>query len=280
MDSLAQREHWEKTFRTEIYTSFYIPRLKFLRRLLGDHAVEYFYSYADYLQWKVIYPKYLSQRQGQRIVEIGSAPGDHLVRLASFFGLIPYGIEYTQAGAKLNQQLFEQAGIPKEQVIIGDFFSPEIQNQYAQFFDIVLSRGFLEHFENPKTVIQHHLHLLKPGGLLIVTIPNLRGFVNHFWVSRFSKEELAIHNLAVMEKKAFASCFDFPEMIPIYCSYFGTLNFNLWKADQTAVAKWLLNQFKNLQLICNVLCRLILRKRGLDLPCISPYLIFIGQKKA
>ena len=42
-------------------------------------------------------------------------------------------------------------------------------------FDVVMSRGFIEHFDEPSSVVDRHLDLLKPGGLLVVSIPNLRG---------------------------------------------------------------------------------------------------------
>jgi 2-polyprenyl-3-methyl-5-hydroxy-6-metoxy-1,4-benzoquinol methylase len=39
----------------------------------------------------------------------------------------------------------------------------------------VISFGFIEHFDNPENVIQKHLDLLKPGGILIVGVPNFTG---------------------------------------------------------------------------------------------------------
>jgi SAM-dependent methyltransferase len=64
------------------------------------------------------------------------------------------------------------------QVLFGDFFTYPFSEQY----DIVLSMGFIEHYGNRKAVLQRMDEVLKPGGLLIATWPNLFG-VNG-WIFR------------------------------------------------------------------------------------------------
>jgi 2-polyprenyl-3-methyl-5-hydroxy-6-metoxy-1,4-benzoquinol methylase len=75
--------------------------------------------------------------EGAKVVEVGSAPGEHLVRLKQRFGLTP-----------------------------------------REAFDVVLSGGFIEHFTDVAAIVQKHLQLLKPGGRLVVMIPNLKASIS------------------------------------------------------------------------------------------------------
>ncbi len=78
--------------------------------------------YSDYLLWDVIFPRYLPRREGLKVVEIGSAPGDTLVRLKETFSFIPYGVEYSPQGAELNRKTFREHNIDASNVIEADFF--------------------------------------------------------------------------------------------------------------------------------------------------------------
>jgi SAM-dependent methyltransferase len=66
-------------------------------------------------------------------------------------------------------------------------------------YDVVVSIGFIEHFTDPKPVISRHLDLLKPGGYLVLEVPNMAGWLN-LWMLRLAgmQEFLSVHNLAVM----------------------------------------------------------------------------------
>jgi predicted SAM-dependent methyltransferase len=39
---------------------------------------------------------------------------------------------------------------------------------------VVLSAGFVEHFDKPELVFEKHCDLLQNGGFLIIVLPNLR----------------------------------------------------------------------------------------------------------
>ncbi|HNA96843.1 MAG TPA: methyltransferase domain-containing protein, partial [Chitinophagaceae bacterium] len=101
-----------------------------------------------------------------------------MVRLNKTFGYEPYGVEYAEAGANLNREVFRQNGLDPNNVIRADAFSEEFLSRYEGYFDLVISRGFIEHFTEMDKVINMHLRLLKPGGKLIVTIPKLTGVPN------------------------------------------------------------------------------------------------------
>src|SRR5437660_8331342 len=52
-----------------------------IKWLFGPRGVEYTRDYPDYLVWDVLYMKHLPRTKGARVLEVGSAPGEHLVNL-------------------------------------------------------------------------------------------------------------------------------------------------------------------------------------------------------
>ena len=149
------------------------------------------------------------ENKGAKVLEVGSAPGWHLVRLNQTFGFIPYGIEYSESGVELNREVFILHNINPDNVIHADFLSDEFHEQYKGYFDIAISRGFIEHFTDIEDIIEKHINLLTKGGYLIVSIPNLRG-ANYILTWLFHRElsfVIANVNLAqiVVYKRGFYS---------------------------------------------------------------------------
>jgi 2-polyprenyl-3-methyl-5-hydroxy-6-metoxy-1,4-benzoquinol methylase len=284
MQSLTRREHWDAVHaweRAEVARPREAaPGNSFRRtlvRLIGRRLLEYISSYDEHQIWRVLYPRHMP-RPGAEVVEIGSAPGEHLAKLSATFGLVPYGIEYSDGGVEVNRALFAARGLDPENVIQMDFFSDECLQGYRERFDIVVSRGFIEHFDDPSRVVDRHLDLLKPGGLLIVTIPNLRG-VNRALTSLFHRELIPMHNMEIMSKVAFLKLFDTARVRADVCSYIGTFSFYLFNTKPGSRLAPLLRVCMKVQPLLNVLLRLCLGDRGAENRFTSPQLIFIGVKR-
>jgi 2-polyprenyl-3-methyl-5-hydroxy-6-metoxy-1,4-benzoquinol methylase len=249
--------------------------VRFFKRLLGSYA-EY---YSDYLLWEVLLKTHLPSGSGLKALEVGSAPGDNLVELYRKFGYTPYGVEYSETGVKLNQQTFSAAGINPENVIHADFFSEEFLSRYKEAFDMVCSGGFIEHFTNIEEVIDNHLALLKPGGTLVISIPRLTG-INNLLTRFFNQENLAIHNLNIMNRKTFSGLFDVAKLQPLYCDYFGTFSLRLCEPKEWHGFKYRLMRLTWwIQIPLNVLFRLAFGNKGMESYFFSPYLIYFGTKK-
>jgi SAM-dependent methyltransferase len=272
MTKLTDKQYWDSLYERN-QSAYCIKRS--IENLLKNSP---FRSYADYLLWEVIYPKYLRKKEGAKIVEIGSAPGTELVRMHKAFGFIPYGIEYSEAGVGFNRAIFAANGLEPANVIHADFLSGEIETKFTEYFDVVLSQGFIEHFDNPKDVIDKHITLLRKGGYLIVNIPNLRG-ANGALQSFFDKDLLEMHNIGIMEKDKFAGLFNDQRLSVQYCGYYGTLNFNLFMAKRSSVRRIVLVFCKVIQLPLNAVFRLLFGKKGAESKMFSPYLLFIGVRK-
>ncbi len=250
----------------------------FVKKLLGKRVLEYMGSYEDHLLWNVIYKNHLPKKAGAKVLEVGSAPGDFLVRLSETFEFVPYGIEYSDKGVNLNRQVFAENNINPNNVIHGDFLSDEFHKRYAGYFDMVISRGFIEHFTDAKSIVEKHLNLLAKGGVLVISIPNLRGF-NYLLARMFHKEVLAMHNLTIMRKQEFKELFDRQRLSPLFCNHYGTFNFGLFNARDNSLSQWLLGLCMKFQVTLNFAFRLLLGEKGAESSSFSPALIFIGVKR-
>jgi 2-polyprenyl-3-methyl-5-hydroxy-6-metoxy-1,4-benzoquinol methylase len=276
MAKLSDKEYWESLYNRKSSADSGDKRQKrSIDELLRGTV---FGGYADYLLWGNIYPKYLGNQKGAKVVEIGSAPGNELVRLHKVFGLNPYGIEYSESGVELNRNVFIRNGLEPGNVIQADFLAGEIDKRFEGYFDVVISNGFIEHFDNPQEVVGKHINMLKEGGLLIISIPNLRGF-NYAMQYFFQYSVLEIHNISIMDKGEFAKLFDDERLSPQYCGHYGTLNLNLFEAKRRTAGWFVLMLCKVMQIPLNVLFRVLLGKRGAESKTFSPYLIFIGVRK-
>jgi SAM-dependent methyltransferase len=247
------------------------------KRLLGAQNLERMSGFDDYLLWEVIFKKYLPEMKNAKVLEVGSAPGEFLVRFSREYGCVPYGVEYSDTGVELNRRMFSSHGINPDNVIHADFFSEQFQRQYQNAFDLVVSRGFIEHFTDVENVIAKHVNVLAEGGYLVVNIPNLKG-VNYGLIRLFNKEVIAIHNLDIMRREAFAKLFDRDELQRLFCDYYGTFSFYLFNARDDSPMRLLLNSAYKLQPALNLAFRLLLKNRGAESRLFSPHLLFIGKK--
>lgn len=279
---MTEKTYWNSMYRSKPLECQQCSREKLktlLKKLLGRKILEYKRNYADYLLWDVIYKKHMPKKtNGARLLEIGSAPGNYLVRLKRAFGFVPYGVEYSESGVELNREIFSLYNIDIGNVIYADFLSDEFHKQYKGYFDIVISRGFIEHFTDVGNIIKKHISLLTSGGYLIVSIPNIRG-VNYILTWIFHKKGILMHNMDIMQKEKFTKLFDKNSLLTLFCDYYGTFNFGQFRTERNSPMRFVLNFCKKLQLILNATFRLIFKDKGMESRLFSPYLLFIGVKK-
>ncbi len=129
--------------------------------------------------------------EGESVLEIGCAPAKWMIFYAERFGARVTGIEYSEKGARLSRENLAAAEVSGD-VRASDFFDVE-----PDLHQLVLSIGFIEHFDKPANVLRRHLDFVAPGGRLAVGVPNFRGLNGA--VQRLARPDyLAIHNTAAM----------------------------------------------------------------------------------
>jgi SAM-dependent methyltransferase len=143
-----------------------------------------------------VFDKYLPVNDNFHALEIGGAPGQYLIYMARNFKYHIHSLDYSKVGNEKTLQNLKLAKIDVN-VYERNLFSRNFSNGLPQF-DIVYSLGFIEHFENLTEVVKKHLDLLKPGGILVLGVPNLGGIYKLF-LERTAPQHLEIHNLNSMK---------------------------------------------------------------------------------
>jgi 2-polyprenyl-3-methyl-5-hydroxy-6-metoxy-1,4-benzoquinol methylase len=216
--------------------------------------------------------KYL--KKDMTVLEVGVAPGINIIALANEFDIIPYGMDYSEKGVQQTKQNFKAAGYNPNNVYLGDLFDARFRAKHKGKYDVVSSWGLIEHFDNPAEVVRLHAEFLKPGGLLIIEVPNIRG-VNEFFCRNI--DELINHDLMSME----AMTKTFPKNVRIvykdYCG--GIINFGLYFSKNKflefirlcvyGVQRFTLDQLERL---------LLLMRIRLTYKYTTPCMIVVGKK--
>lgn len=104
-----------------------------------------------------------------RVLEIGCGSGETLAMLRSERGC------GWMAGIELFPDAAERARAHLDAVYEGDIETMEIPFSPASL-DVVLCLDVLEHLRDPWRIVQQLTALLRPGGALIASIPNVRHF--------------------------------------------------------------------------------------------------------
>jgi len=132
-------------------------------------------------------------------LEVGCAPGRWLAFLASEFGLLVSGIEYTKDGAEATRRNLTMLGVKFDRVDEADFFAMTPRPIY----NVVVSFGFVEHFTDVRGVVGRQAEWLRPGGLLLVGVPNFAGI--HGRIQKvLDAQILQRHNLTIMNASELA----------------------------------------------------------------------------
>ena len=259
MDILSEKQHWDLVHQHHQTPagkptaglagkrkSWRRQSMAWLKRRLGQRAVTWILqTHHDHLYWNAIVKKYLPDLRGARFLEVGSAPGETLVKHQQVLGCVPFGVDYSEPGIEANRQVFSAHRLDPNNVICADFFAEAFQAEHRESFDVVFSAGFIEHFTDAGRVVDHHLNLLKPGGYLIIGIPNLRG-LNYLLLRIFYKELLAIHNLDIMRASAFAQLFNTEKVERLFSGYYGTLSLDIVAARDDSPLRFVLTAMKKL----------------------------------
>ncbi len=274
MKKLSEKNYWDSIYKNIIKNdqtrglSYFIKFKGFIKHISRD--------YSNHVLSE-LYLKYLPKSPDLKIIEIGCAPGKYLINFHKQFGYMPYGVEYSEEGCSITKNNFLKAGINPENIIKADFFDDSFQLQNQKKYDLVFSRGFIEHFDDVDKVIDNHIKLLKDGGYLIVSIPNIRG-INYSILKLSNRNSLITHNFSIMDKKVFRKLFENRDLNFIYCNYIGTFSFGLFNTNK----KWKYYLWRISLIIqrpFDFILRVVFGGYHIKNKYTSPYLIFIGRKK-
>jgi SAM-dependent methyltransferase len=101
----------------------------------------------------------------RRVLELGAAAG-HVTRALVDRGCVVTAIECDGEAA------VQLKGVADE-VFVGDLNNAAIFDDVPPYFDVVLAGDVLEHLLAPQEVLNRAVRLLKPGGSVVLSIPNV-----------------------------------------------------------------------------------------------------------
>ena len=174
--------HWDNLYRK----AGQAPQLRYRKWELPFHA-----ELADHLSE-------FCRTRPIRFLEVGCAPAKFMIYYHQVFGWEVAGIELSEAGLDRAKESLVANHI-EARLYAGDIFKIEPECQY----DVVGSFGLVEHFDDPLPCYRAMARWIRPGGAMIVTVPNLigpigramrfRNYERYLQHQRFSPEDLANH---------------------------------------------------------------------------------------
>jgi SAM-dependent methyltransferase len=151
MKRLTDVNYWEQNWwtrqrpsRLRLYRDFDLETIRLLRNMAGPESA--------------------------RVLEVGAGGSRVLPYLRHTFRYEVMGTDFSLGGCRLlraNLALLGEEG----SVVCGDLFASSLREE---IFDLAYSSGLIEHFEDTRVLVAEHVRFLKPGGRLVLIVPNLR----------------------------------------------------------------------------------------------------------
>jgi SAM-dependent methyltransferase len=159
-------------------------------------------------------------------IELGGFPGYYAVFLKKYFKLdvtlLDYFVHPPVTSSLLEANQLNEKDI---HIIETDLFNYMPEKQY----DLVLSCGLIEHFNDTADIINRHINFVKPGGTLFITLPNFKA-LNGWFQKNFDKENYDKHNIDCMDPKLLENICKQAGLQVVQSKYFG--HFSLWLENE------------------------------------------------
>jgi SAM-dependent methyltransferase len=160
--------------------------------------------------------RFLSNTGGGDAVEIGCATGNYMIYVNKEFGYRVDGIDYADNMDYVRKNL-SCNGIEDSELFHADLFRFAPPKKY----DLVLSGGFVEHFDDHELVVKKHAEWAKPGGLVVLIVPNLT-HVHRLLCGWFEPEALRTHRFPLMHRNVMRRTLEKTGLQVLHCEYHRT----------------------------------------------------------
>lgn len=159
------------------------------------------------------------QTRSLRLLEVGCAKSVWLPYFAKEYGFEVCGLDYSPVGCQMATQMLKANGVEAE-IVCADLFKPP--QSMLESFDVIVSFGVVEHFEDTSACISAISALLKPGGILITSVPNMVGWIGS--IQKYVNEPVYnIHRL--VDPSVLADSHRVAGLTVTECDYFMATNF-------------------------------------------------------
>jgi len=158
---------------------------------------------------------------GARLIEFGCAQSSWLSYFAKHAAMRVAGIDYAPRGCEKAAAVLARDGVDGE-IVQADFMAPP--DRLLEAFDVGISFGVAEHFEDTAECLAAFRRFLRPGGTLVTVIPNMAGLAGTLqrWLDR---EVYDIH--VVLDAPALAEAHRRAGLIDVRSEYLVCSNFGM-----------------------------------------------------
>ncbi len=206
----AGRTYWDGLWANAKLPQAVNPRTAGLNNYVNRKFHEYFCEAFSSLDTK-----------GKKLLEIGCALSAWLPYFAREFGFDVHGLDYSELGCQQARAVLANEGLEGE-IVCADFFSPPPELTGA--FDVVVSLGVAEHFQNTSECLSAFARFLSPDGLLVTSIPNMTGLTGSLQ-KLFGRAVFDIH--VPLSREALAAAHHQSGLEVTSCRYFLPVNLSV-----------------------------------------------------
>lgn len=249
MDNLlTDRNFWVKYWESKTDLSVAIPANYLFHKELSD---------------------VVKRDQTQTAIELGGFPGYYAVFLKKYLRLDVTLLDYF-VHPPITEALLKTNGLAKDDIHIieTDLFSYSPEKQY----DLVLSCGLIEHFNDTKDIIARHVQFLNDKGTLFITLPNFKAF-NGWFQKNFDRSNYDKHNIDSMNPELLKSICEELGLEVLQSRYFG--RFSVWLENEKEKSAGV-RLFKKLVWTAG---KVFTKVIPFDSQALSPYIILEAKKK-
>lgn len=150
--------------------------------------------------------------------------------------------------------------------IEGDLFSHVLESK----FDLVMSNGLIEHFDDTRFIIQQHTSFLSPGGCLFITLPNFRG-LNGWFQKTFDRDNFDKHFIDCMDLHYLTRLCIELGLKDIKVFYSG--RFMLWLENEQTLNLWIRIFRRSMWLVLKVLTKIL----PFESKALSPFIVITAH---
>ncbi len=220
--------------------------------------------YLDLLD--TLFHQHLPTGEHLDFLEFGCAPGRWLHYFNSEFQYKVSGIDSSPIGIEMTNRNLAVLRV-HAQIYPVDILQYKSDKKY----DIVFSFGVIEHFYPFTEIVDKHLELTKPGGYVVIGVPNIKKAIYGPLQWMLNKENLRGY-IHISDEDLVRYLKNKIQIL--YCGYVGVLCFYL--LNLPSKKKITLNIVNTIQFLFDKLLRLFRIRRETKL--FSPYIFIIGKK--
>lgn len=171
MNNLTDREFWAKYW--------------------ADHHI---YKVPESQYYDFLIEDFLKEKEGRQFIELGGFPGYNCVYFSKKYNLDCTLLDFFIDKSIINK-IEKENGVSENSIDVleEDLFNYKAQKKY----DLIMSIGLIEHFQNTSDIIQKHINFMNSDSQCIIILPNFNG-LNGFLNKLFDKENYNVHNIDSM----------------------------------------------------------------------------------